>query len=240
MSRKHPPPKRSVERLLGRGPQSDPVSRPGGPSSPGETSISTDQPAARVRVALSLWLVFHLAALAISFTSVVEPSTLHARLAQLVHPYLRPLHFAADDRPVYLAQGDAGERPHRLQVTRDVVTDIAAVDRYRWQTVGPDASPGLAVSDRLSRWLTTAAMLAENEQPSLVAEMLLPFVQGDPTIHSVRIVRLLTELSDVNEQASSPYVARVIRDGDLITLVKLNPPRLSSHVVAGPQESDDE
>lgn len=200
-------------------------------SAQGDQASSSDRPRRFVRTALSIWLVIHLGAILVSFTGVVEPSTIHARLSQLVYPYLRPAHFSADDRPVYLAHGDAAEQPHMLQVSADEVTDASAVDSYRWRTVGPQRNAGLAVSDRVARWLSTAAMLAENEQPSLVAELLLPIVQRETDANAVRIVRLPTGLSDVTEESQSPYVARVVREQNVVTLVQLNPARLSSRVV---------
>ncbi len=182
------------------------------------------------------WL-FHLFAVTVSFTSVVEPSTIHAGLSTFVHPYLRAANFAADDRPVYLAHGNASEQPHRLQVTTAAVADIDSIDTVSWQTVGPNQYAGLAVSDRVARWLSTAAMLAENDQPSLVAELLLPIVEKNIAVTTIRIVRLPTDLSDIDAEAESPYVARVIRTGDLVSLVQLNPVRLSSQAVSSRAET---
>jgi hypothetical protein len=193
-----------------------------------------------VRVGLSIWVTFHLAAIWISFTRVVEPSTLHSRLSELVHPYLRPAHFSADDRPVYLAHGNSDEQPHLLQVTAAPVTDARSADRYRWETVGPDRYAGLAVSDRVARWLSTAAMLAENEESGLVAELLLPIIESEESVNAVRIVRLPTGLSDVNEEAESMYLARVRRTGDVVSLIQLSPDRLSARVVPGQGDSADE
>jgi hypothetical protein len=184
-----------------------------------------------------------LIAILISFTSVVEPSGIHSRLSSLVHPYLRPAHFSADDRPVYLAHGDPSEQPHRLQTTTASITDIESFDTDQWRTVEPagraalSSYPGLAVSDRSARWLTTAAMLADNEQPSLVAELLLPIARQNPNVTAIRIVRLPTDLSDINASAESPYVARVVRSGDLISLVQLQPARLSSQAIPAARNS---
>jgi len=191
-------------------------------------SSSARGPSQAIRTGLSLWVCLHLMAILISFTSVVEPSSIHARLAKLIHPYLRPAHFAADDRPVYLAHGNSSEQPHRLQVTTTAVIAIDAVETYPWQTVLSDGHRGLAVSDRTHRWLSTAAILAENEQPGLVAELLLPIAQKDPGVTAIRVVRLPTDLNDVNAEIESPYVARVIRDDNRVSLVQLKPARLSS------------
>ncbi len=207
--------------------------QPASVGSPDPAESPATGPTPTMRRCLSIWLSFHLFAIGVSFTSVVEPSTIQARLSTVIHPYLQAFHFAADDRPVYLAHGDSSEQPHRLQVTTSSLTDIDAVDTISWQTVGPDHNAGLAVSDRVARWLSTAATLAENDQPSLVAELLLPIVEDDSAVTAIRIVRLPTDLNDINAEAASAYVARVIRHGDLVSLVQLNPARLSSRFVSG-------
>ena len=196
------------------------------------------QPTVTLRRVLSFWLCFHLFAILVSFTSVVEPSAIHARLATLFHPYLRPAHFSADDRPVYLAYGEMSERPHVLQVSTQLQSDLGSVDSNEWQQVGPERYPGLAVSDRIARWLSTAAMLSENDQPGLVAELLLPVVQRNPDVNAIRIVRLLTDLDDVNAEPESVYVANVVRSAESVSLVQLNAARLSSQVI-DPDTVDD-
>ncbi len=193
------------------------------------------RPSPAVRTWISLWLPLHLLAIWISFTSVVEPSSIHARFASLVHPYVRPTHFAADDRPVYLTHGNPSEQPHRLQVTTDPLNDMASVDTRSWQTVGPSGYAGLAVSDRTARWLSTAAMLAENDQPGLVAELLLPIAQSDPSVNAIRIVRLPTDLNDINTETESPYVARVVRGDGFVSLLELKSSRLSSQAIGSPE-----
>ncbi|MGI9471618.1 MAG: hypothetical protein ACR2NZ_08820 [Rubripirellula sp.] len=201
---------------------------------PAETQSTTAPPSRGVRAALSFFVTLHLFALLISFTSVVEPSSLHSQLSSLVHPYLRPTHFAADDRPVYLSHGQSDEQPHRVQVTKQPITELTESGEADWVTVGPGeqsgfaATPGLAVSDRVVRWLVTAAMLAENDQPSMVADLMLPLVQNDNEIQGIRIVRFPTDLSDINAENETPYVARVIRKDDSVSLVQLNEKRLSS------------
>ena len=146
-------------------------------------------------------------------------------------------HFAADDRPVYLAHGVASEQPHRLQITSDELTDMNDVANCQWQSVGSgdyesaDAPPGLAVSDRVARWLATAATLAENDQPGVVAELLLPIAQHFPNAKAIRIVRFPTDLSDVNATTESPYLARIVRSDDSLSLIQLKPERLSSQSI---------
>ena len=199
-------------------------------------------PSNNVRTWLSIWVCVHLIALFLSFTSVVEPSMLHARLSEFMHPYLMVGHFAADDRPVYLAHGSDSERPHRLQVTSDELREIDEVETCQWQSVGSgdyasaDASPGLAVSDRVARWLATAATLSENDQPGVVADLLLPIAQHFSNAKAIRIVRFPTDLSDVNATNESPYVARIVRSNDAVSLIQMKPKRLSSQAVANDGE----
>ena len=187
-------------------------------------------PSGTARGLLSLWLSFHGAAVFLSFTGVVEPSAIHARLNALFHPYLRPPHFSADDRPVYLTYGEAGEGPHQFQVTSATINDLEKIDSYDWRSIGPERAAGLAASDRLARWLSTAAMLAENDQPGLVAQLLLPAVRNDEEIAAIRILRQTTDLSDVNENPESIYVGKVVRGSDPVSIIQLNPTSLSSKV----------
>lgn len=216
------------------------VERSGGdaaPTSPSQptapTSDSAARPSLRIRTVLTVWLCMHLPAILISFTGGVEPSTIHAQLSNLTHIYLRPAHFSADDRPVYLAHGNPSEQPHRVQVTTELVSDIDLVETHRWQTAGPDGAAGLAVSDRVWRWLSTAVMVGENDQPGLVAELLMPIVQQNPDVTAVRIVRLPfpADLTGINEETESPYVARVVRRDNGVSLVRLESARLSSQAV---------
>ena len=191
-------------------------------------------PSAAFRAGLSVWVSLHLVALLISFTGVVEPSSLHAGLLSLVHPYLRATHFSADDRPVYLAHGDRDEQPHRVQITDQPISESQPSVDVDWVNTGPGELAGatnyagLAVSDRVARWLATAAMLADNDQPSMVADLLLPLVESDTNIQAIRIVRFPTDLSDINSEIETPYVARVLRDGNSVALVQLKESRLSA------------
>jgi len=196
-------------------------------------SASTE-PSTNVKTWLSIWVPFHLVAIGVSFTAVVEPSSIHQRLSDLFHPYLRPMHFSADDRPVYLTHGDSDDQPHRIEVTKQPVSGLDQSELVDWRAVGPGEAqrfasmPGLAVSDRVARWLATAAMLAENDQPSMVADLLLPVVVKDPEITAVRIVRYPTDLNDINTEITVPYLARVLRSGDSVWLVQLKESRLSA------------
>jgi hypothetical protein len=204
-------------------------------------------PSSGVRAFLSIWLPLHLFAIFISFSAVVEPSGLHASLQGLLRPYLQVTHFDADDRLVYLAHGEATERAHRLQVSTNEITNLeGGAGDQGWTTIGPRGKvvttqagreivesfasrPGLAESDRYARWLTTAATLAENEQPGLVAELLLPVVRSDQSIKAIRIERLMNDLdSTVEESLPPPYMARVVRNDDRVALVQLQATRLSA------------
>jgi len=200
----------------------------------GQSSAAGKGPSTTVKTWLSIWLVVHLMAITVSFTAVVQPSSLHQSLSEVLQPYLRPTHFSADDRPVYLTHGDADDQPHRIEMTTDRVTGVATSDDLKWRVIGPAqgggfaSTPGLAVSDRVARWLSTAAMLAENDQPSLVADLILPVVAKQPAIKGIRIVRYPTDLNDVNTDVAVPYLARVVRDQGRVSLVQLKESRLSA------------
>lgn len=190
-------------------------------------------PKVGVRTCLSIWVSLHLVAIAISYTSVVEPSSVHARLTRLLHPYLRSPHIGADDRPVYLTHGEPSEQPHQLQIS----AAGGSPDQIReseWQTVdslGGNALPGLAASDRMARYLSTVTLLSENEQPSLVAELLLPIALQDSSITAIRVIRFPTDLTDVNTGITTLYQASVIRTADSVALIQLREQRLSAEAV---------
>ncbi len=204
-----------------------PGSHPGSGAPSGGGSVA---PSDAVRTLLSIWLPLHLMALFVSFSAVVEPSSIHARLHSLMRPYLQLTHFDADDRPLYLAHGDSSEQPHRLQVTTAAISDIdSAEGESQWRTIAAPSPAGFAASDRYGRWLATAATLAESEQPSLVAELLLPIVQADESIQAVRIVRLPTDLNTtLDDSLPPPFTARVIREAGQVSLVQLQEARLSA------------
>lgn len=201
--------------------------------SPQETH-SNSLPTAQLKWILSLWLVFHLLVLTLSLTASVEPSETQSRILESLQFYVTPPHFSADGLPVYLAWGDTSEQPHRLQTSgvkpsADSELFYAPIDDPRWTTVSPSGPKGMLQNDRYARWLTTAATLAENEQPSLVAELLLSAVATDDSIHAVRIVRLPTEMTTtVDDQRPPPYAASVARRGERVSLVQIGAPRLST------------
>ena len=182
------------------------------------------RPPSGKRTLLSVFVVFHLAAVGLSLFAVIETSRVHTSLLQFVEPYLQITHFGVDSRPIYLTHAAASEQPFRLQVTGEEVLDQAV-----WTTIHPAAVPGLASNDRYRRWLATAVMLSESVRPSLVAELLLPVAAADDSIAAIRILRLPTDLTTVLEDAEPPpYTARVVRDGDRVSLVHLPEQRLTA------------
>ncbi len=212
---------------------------PGAPAMPSEA----------VRAAISIWLPIHLFALLVSMGAVVEPSSIHARLQAVLRPYLQLTHFGVDDRPLYLAYGDSSEQAHRLEVTDGEIQQSdanvgwtnphfrAGDDSQLTIVRGLAAEPGLAVSDRYARWLATAATLAESDQPSLVAELLLPALPSDGSIRGVRIVRRTTDLStSLDDDLPPPYVARLATVAGRPSLIRLQETRLNA--IAGDPESD--
>ncbi|MCO8121469.1 hypothetical protein NHH03_06955 [Stieleria sp. TO1_6] len=182
---------------------------------------------------ISLALVFHLGALFLSYSAIIEPSSTHTRLLNKLTPYLRATHFSADGRPFYLAHATADEQPHRLQVatglsssdSNPVVIDLET----QWTTVQPGGIPGLAAADRYRRWMLLVATLAQSDRPSLAAALLMPLVAADESIDAVRIVRLPTELTTAEDDAAPPvYLARVVREGDQVRLVSIQSKRLTT------------
>ncbi len=216
-------------------------------SLPDDQAANTDEPGenagpgSNLKILLSLWLIFHLFAITLSYTGVVGPSETHSQINEALQVYLRPAHFAADGRPIYLARGEASEQPHRLQTSRlkplaDANLFALPIDDSRWETVAPPGARGLGGNDRYHRWLSTAATLSGNEQPSLVAELLLPAVIDDTEIKAVRIVRLPTELTTTaDDSAAPPYAAYVARKNANVSLVQVVQPRLSTQ-----QRGDDD
>lgn len=190
-------------------------------------------PTSGIRSLLSIWIPIHLFALLVSYTSVVEPSGLQRQMGQLLQPYLRLPHFGADDRPVYLTHGEPLEQAHRLQVTSSS-KDPRTLRDEDWRTVRLTGrvTPGLAASDRIARYLSTVALLSGNEQPSLVAELLMPIAAQKTEVTAIRVIRLPTDLTEINTGITTVYEARVVRRGDQVSLVQLREQRLSSEAQA--------
>lgn len=203
---------------------------------PGLDSAVT-MPSASIRFLLSLAVALHLFAITASFLSVTAPSETQDRWLRFVQPYLQATHFGLDDRPIYLADGAASEQPLRLQVS----ATASPVGPQDWRIIDSPGWPGLPADDRMHRWLATAAMLAESEQPSLVAELLLPVAVHDESIKAIRIRRLPRASGPgIVDGESLPYTARVVRSGDRVSLVQLQPSRLNATAVEAAPEGDDE
>lgn len=181
-----------------------------------------------VKQALPVLAVAHLIAVAFSYLAIVEPSSIHTSILASSAPYLRSTHFAADGRRYYMAHGTPDEQPHRLQYA--TLDDQQAIDsNTNWETVKPSGIPGLASSDRYQRWMILTATLAESDQPSLAAALLLPLVKQDDSIDVIRVIRLPTELTTAaDDSAPPPYVARVVRDENQTRIVSIQSPRLTT------------
>lgn len=65
----------------------------------------------------------------------------------------------------------------------------------------------------------------------MVAELLLPIARHFPEAKAIRIVRFPTDLSDVTATEDSPYVGRILRSQDDLSLIQLTPKRLSSRAI---------
>lgn len=176
-----------------------------------------------------LFIMGHLFLVATSLLSTVSPSGWMSQILAVGNPYLRATHFGVDARPVYLAHGNPNEQPLRLRVNDD-------------EELLPNTIAGAGSDDRQQRWLATVGLLAEQEQPSLVAELVMPVLQRtqwqrpsdaiqDPM---VRLIREPTILSDVlDDQAPPLYEAKIINNQGEIAVVRLLPPRLTATAIGG-------
>ncbi len=170
---------------------------------------------------ISVAIVVHLTTMALSFTSIVEPSSFHTRVLGLFGAYQQTLHLDADKRAFYLAHGGTNEQPHRIQWT-----DSLDPSEDDWKPLVPNTTAGLAASDRMARFLSIAAQWSQEERASEVATLLRPLVLKEPNAKSVRIIRLPTGLTTVvDDAAPPPYVARVVRSAESVDLVQIKPAR---------------
>ncbi len=187
-----------------------------------------------VKTLLSVAVVAHCLALAISFTSAVEPSSTQAMVENQLSTYLKAFHFSTSEAPVYLAAGNTSEQPLRLQFTkRDPRKELdllsANRDDPRWETIEPNGIGGAMGQDFYARWMTGAAILAETDSPGPVAELLLPKISDDESILAVRVIRLPTELSTtLQDQAPPVFTAIVSRANDQLALIQATERRLST------------
>lgn len=133
---------------------------------------------------IALLIVSHFFWVTTSLLSTVSPSGFVSQILAIGNPYLRATHSGVDARPVYLAHGDPNEQPLRWKVNDNELL--------------PDTIAGAGSDDRQQRWLATVALLAEQEQPSLVAELVLPVLQRPPfrdqtDISHAQVVQLTRE-----------------------------------------------
>ncbi|WP_404305686.1 hypothetical protein [Neorhodopirellula lusitana] len=187
---------------------------------------------------LVLLVLVHLFLVWVSLCSSVQPSQWASSVLQIGHAYLQATHFGVDGRPVYLAHGKPEEQSLRLQL--DGVSLL------------PERLAGAGADDRQQRWLSTARLLATEEQPSLVAELILGLMRhqtsgsddlaselmssvdlqdgqkdGQPVV--VSLLREPTILSSVLDDQQPPaYQARVVVDEGRVALVRLLPERLTA------------
>ncbi|QDT13124.1 hypothetical protein [Planctomycetes bacterium K23_9] len=198
----------------------------------GERCSTENFPPLSIRRLLSIFVLFHLVAVAVSMTAVGASSQTQAWLNGVLQPYTMPTHFRTQGERVYLASGEAIENPHQLQVlyVSDATKDdaIGSLDAsLAWEVMPSQGIPGLAVDDRYARWISTMVTLIDSGSPSLIAELLLPIIRSDDSILAVRIVRLPTQLSLVTDAEPDPvYVAAVARSSDSVSLVRIDELRL--------------
>lgn len=198
---------------------------------PPAASQAASPPSSTVMTLISIAVVLHLFVLLMSYSAIIEPSSTHTQLLELTAPYLRSTHFAADGRPFYLAHATPDEQPHRLQFASRGQDGTLSIDQEtRWTTIEPSGIAGLASWDRYGRWMGLIATLAQSDRQSLAAALLMPLVEADSSIDAVRIIRLPTELTTVEQDAAPPvYLARVIRDSGEVRLVSIGAKRLSTY-----------
>lgn len=185
---------------------------------------------------LTLAVMVHLLALAVGSIAARDPSQTVSELSGWFGPYLQMLHFASDDRPVDLARGDAREQPLSLLVTESLPDDSLAAGSSPADSSSkalravesslsgdglrsalPPVLPGAGADDRQQRWLGTLTLLADRDQPSLVAELLQPALKqaASPTRPAfVRIVRHPTVLSADDSDDPPPYEAWIMPSGN--------------------------
>ena len=188
-------------------------------------------PSAAIQWLVSVLLVAHLAALFVSYTAIIEPGSTHGAMLAAASPYLRSTHFAADGRSFYLAHGNSDEQPHRLQVTTLEPGASVTGPGIEWKTIEPKGVAGLAESDRYGRWMALSASLAQSDQSSLAAALIGPMIEGDASIDAIRIIRLPTMLTTVEDDANAvAYLARVVRDDGQWRLVSVQPKRLTTSI----------
>ena len=177
---------------------------------------------------ISAALVLHFLTLFLSYAATVEMSDTQARYLNAAIPYSRITHFDADQRRLFLGHNNSQDQPHRLQVARleegQELAEFKLGPGVDWETVAPLGPAGLAGNDRYSRWMRWVSLLSDSERSGLAATLIGPFVRFDPTVAAVRIVRLPTELTTIEQDAKPvAYLARVTRRDGELHLVAVRP-----------------
>ena len=207
-----------------------------GPDESESQSASAETPdAVVVRSVSATWagmisaaVALHFVTLFLSYAATVDMSDMQARYLNAAIPYSRMTHFDADQRRLFLGHNNSQDQPHRLQVARlregQALSDFKLEPGVEWETVAPLGPAGLAGNDRYSRWMRWVSLLSDSERSGLAATLIGPFIRFDPTVAAVRIVRLPTELTTVEQDARPvAYLARVTRREDQLHLVAVRP-----------------
>jgi hypothetical protein len=172
-------------------------------------------------------IMLHLFVLCVSWMASVEPSETLSTLSRYANPYLQAAHFAADEVPLAIATGGKEEQTLRLMVSD------ATFQKNRDMFAEPIAGGG--ADDRQQRFLRTIVVLTDSDQSSMIAELvqpMLPALESNEEI--ITVMREPTVISDAaDDEASSPYQAKVIRDGDDFSLIQLRERRLTATAVKG-------
>lgn len=186
---------------------------------------------------VSTWTFFHFALIAISYASIVAPSVMQQRIINAFGPYLAIAHWDADDALLSFSDASPSEKTHVLS-TSSAVSPETEED---WNNLAPELTDtrsrgGVKGGDRQRRWqrfLSTVAELGEREQGGLVAWLIQPVAQLQPTATHLRITResdLMTTV--VDDSAPPPYLAAIVRESNQPPrLIQAAPKRLASPAI---------
>ena len=182
------------------------------------------------RCLISAGILLHLIAIVASWLGANQWCGPYLSFAEPLRPYCQATHFRIDGEPIHLTGGSDLESAFRVQVKRH-----GSQQRDSWKTIQPTGIAGLGGNDRYQRWVTTLLTLVEADQPSLVAELLLPVAARDERIVAIRIIRV-----DGSENEVLPvYVAEVTRGSrsSSLALVQVPDPRLRTFRSRQPKAS---
>ena len=174
------------------------------------------EPSRWMQLAVSAWVLFHFSSLLVTLLGSAvqgELSEGELGLANIARPYCDTAHFRVDSGPLTLS-GEEPLRFVRLQVLESGFGES-------WKTIEPKGLPRLGEHDRYARLMRLVVMLAESEQPSLIAELLLPIVSRNSQVTSVRVVNL-------KELDAAIYNARVSRRDGSALLIQVPARRLGT------------